>query len=78
MPLAYCRLCASTPVDYQANNIEVCVDEIGFKLFDKLDKIKAKVNNNLLKVGKSTIKTIEAQMPTFDEKYTYSSLKVTG
>ena len=34
--------------NYQANNIEVCVDEIGFKLFDKLDKTKAKVNNNLL------------------------------
>lgn len=56
--------------NYQANDIEVCVDEIGFKLFDKLDKTKAKVNNNLLKVGKSIIKTIEAQMPTFDEKYT--------
>lgn len=58
--------------NYQANNINVCIDEIGFKLFDKLDKENAYVSNNLLKVGKSSIKTIDAQLPTFDNEYTSS------
>lgn len=55
---------------YESNNVKVCIDEVGFKLFDQLDRANAYVENNLLKVGKSSIKTIEAQMPTFDEKYT--------
>lgn len=52
--------------DYQANNIEVCIDEAGFNLFDKLDKSKAKVEDNLLKVGKTKIKTFEKQLPNFN------------
>lgn len=55
---------------YESNNVNACIDETGFKLFDQLDRENAYVEKNLLKVGKSSIKTIEAQMPTFDEEYT--------
>lgn len=51
---------------YYANEIEVCIDESGFALFDKLNKDKAKVEDNLLKVGKTKIKTFEAQLPNFN------------
>ena len=51
---------------YYANEIEVCIDESGIALFDKLNKDKAKVEDNLLKVGKTKIKTFEAQLPNFN------------
>ncbi len=51
---------------YYANKIEVCIDESGFALFDKLNKNKAKVEDNLLKVGKTKIKTFEPQLPNFN------------
>lgn len=55
---------------YESNNVNACIDETGFKLFDQLDRKNAFTEGKLLKVGKSLIKTIEAQMPTFDEEYT--------
>lgn len=54
---------------YYANNIEVCIDESGFALFDKLDKDKAKVEDNLLKVGKTKIKTFEYNLPNFNYNF---------
>lgn len=54
---------------YYANNIEVCIDESGFALFDKLNKDKAKVEDNLLKVGKTKIKTFEKQLPNFNYNF---------
>lgn len=56
--------------EYYANNIEVCVDESGFALFDKLNKDKAKVEDNLLKVGKTKIKTFEYNLPNFNYDFT--------
>lgn len=54
---------------YYANKIEVCIDEAGFNLFDKLDKSKAKVEDNLLKIGKTKIKTFEKQLPNFNYNF---------
>lgn len=51
---------------YYANDIEVCIDESGFALFDKLNKDNAKVEDNLLKVGKTKIKTFEYNLPNFN------------
>lgn len=60
---------------YEANNIEVCLEETGFNLFDKLDKSKAKLDENLLKIGKTKIKTIEANLPHFIDEY-YSEFEI--
>lgn len=54
---------------YYANEIEVCIDENGFALFDKLNKDKAKVEDNLLKVGKTKIKTFEYNLPNFNYNF---------
>lgn len=54
---------------YYANEIEVCIDESGFALFDKLNKDKAKVEDNLLKVGKTKIKTFEYNLPNFNYNF---------
>lgn len=41
--------------DYEANNVEACLDEQGFNLFDKLEKEKGVVKGNSLFVGKTRI-----------------------
>lgn len=58
---------------YYANNIEACIEESGFNLFDRLDKSKAKLEDNLIKIGKTKIKTFETQLPNFSNDYNYDN-----